>query len=100
MNGNYVYAFRFASVTKLVLIFKHPLDCDKILRVNNFVQNFSINFQYPEVKKGKSKEHCEFWVDCSKDFFDVLHTETMRRAFDHMGMKLVFEYPFMEEFKK
>lgn len=30
----------------------------------------------------------------------MLHTDTMKRAFKRMGVELVFEYPFMEEFEK
>lgn len=29
---------------------------------------------------------------------EMLHTDTMKRAFKRMGVELVFGYPFMEEF--
>lgn len=31
--------------------------------------------------------------------FEMFYTETMNRAFKRMGVELVFEYPFMEEFE-
>ena len=27
----------------------------------------------------------------------MLHTETMKRVFKHMGVELVFEYPFVQK---
>lgn len=30
----------------------------------------------------------------------MLHADTMKRAFKRMGVDLVFEYPFMDEFEK
>ena len=100
MNRNYVYAFQFAHVTKVVSIFERPLNWEKVKQINDLIHLFSIGNSYGEMRKGRNKNYSEFWFDCYKDVFSTLHTDTMKRAFKRMGVELVFEYPFMEEFGK
>lgn len=39
----------------------------------------------------------ERWFEVSKEFVDMLETETMRHAIKRFGVELVYEYPFGEE---
>ena len=102
MNRNYVYAFPSVHGTyNVVLYYKYRsrTDCSDI-KIINFLGNFDIYKNVRGCYKYNKKYHCaEFWFECSKEFFEMLHTETMNRAFKRMGVELVFEYPFMEEFE-
>lgn len=97
MKRNYVYASRSAYGTCNVINYSGDST------VNSFLSKFDvwgcrgIMKTHDEYSKNPWPE---FWFECSKEFFEMLHTETMKRAFKHMGVELVFEYPFMEEFKK
>lgn len=94
---NYVYAFQFARVTKVVSIVKRPIDWYKVKEINDFLHLFAIGDSYGSYHLGKNDDYGEFWFDCYGEFFEILHTESMERAFKRMGVELVFEYPFMEE---
>lgn len=101
MNRNYVYAFPSANGTCNVISYSG----------NRCVIDFLTCFDIWG-SKGQMKVHkgynpyprgfdtYDFWFECSNEFFEMLHTDTMKRAFKHMGVELVFKYPFMEEFEK
>lgn len=96
MDRNYVYAFK--SPYRSCNVVNYSGNC----HVNDFLRCFNVWGSNYQMKYHNDDPHTygEFWFECSIEFFDMLHTETMRRAFERMGVKLVFEYPFMEEFKK
>lgn len=94
MKHKYVYAFRFARVTKVVSIFERPLDWDEIKRINEFIHLFSMQNSYGDMQKGSNDKYGEFWFDCPEGVFGVFNTITMKRVFERMGVELVFEYPF------
>lgn len=39
----------------------------------------------------------EVWFEVSKEFVEMLETETMRNAIKQFGVELVYEYPFGKE---
>lgn len=94
MDRNYVYAFPSVNGTC------HVVNYSGNQIVNEFLKHFDV-----WDSNGLMKIHNEdnslkdFWFECSKEFFEILHYDTMKLALKHMGVKLVFEYPFMEEFK-
>lgn len=96
INRNYVYAF--LSVHGTCNVVNYSGDCT----VNTFLWQFDIWGSNGRTKAHNNDPHkwLDFWFECSKEFYDMLHTETMKRAFKHMGVDLVFEYPFKEELNK
>lgn len=98
MKRKYVYAFRFARVTKVVSIFERSLDWNEIKKTNDFIHLFSMQNSYGDMRKGSNENYREFWFDCPGGVFDVFNTITMKRVFERMGVELVFEYPFKKEF--
>lgn len=95
MNRNYVYAFKSPYRSCNVINYAATKN-----EVNSFLHNFDIWNCRGIFKPSEDKNHQEVWFECNLEFFDMLHTETMKRAFERMGVKLVFDYPFMEEFQK
>lgn len=95
MNRNYVYASPSVHGTCNVVNYRADF-----MDVNTFISNFDIWESYGRFKPSNDNNHREVWFECSNEFFEMLHTDTMKRAFNHMGVELVFEYPFMEEFEK
>lgn len=95
MNRNYVYAFK--SVNNTCFVINYSGDS----HVNTFLWRFDVWNSGGQAKLHNDDPHSfiERWYECNLEFFDMLHTETMKRAFERMGVKLVFDYPFMEEFK-
>lgn len=65
--------------------------------VNTFISYFDVWGSYGRFKMCEDRNHQEVWFECSKEFFEMLHTDTMKWAFKRMGVELVFEYPFKEE---
>lgn len=97
MNRNYVYASPSAYGTCNVVNYSGDST------VNSFLTPFEVWGGHGIMKlhdEYSENPWPEFWFECSKEFYEMLHTETMKRAFKHMGVELVFEYPFMEEFEK
>lgn len=96
MKRNYVYASKSVHGTCNVINYSGDST------VNSFLSKFDVWGSNGSTKfhNGDPYSWVDFWFECSKEFFEMLHTETMKRAFKHMGVELVFEYPFMEEFKK
>lgn len=95
MNRNYVYAF--PSVHGTCNVVNYSGDCT----VNTFLWQFDVWGSKGRMRFHNDDPHTwgDFWFECSKEFFEMLHTDTMKRAFKRMGVELVFEYPFMEEFE-
>lgn len=94
MKHNYVYAYPSVHGTcNIVNYFSSD-------RTNEFLHLFDVWGSYGKriFHNHDKNTFIETWFECSKEFYDMLHTETMKRAFKHMGVELVFEYPFMEEF--
>ena len=83
MNRNYVYAFPSVHGTCSVVNYSGNST------VNTFLWQFDV--------WGDPHIWGEYWFECSKEFFEMLHTETMKRVFKHMGVELVFEYPFVQK---
>lgn len=97
MDRNYVYAF--PSVHGTCNVVNYSGDST----VNSFLTTFEVWGGHGIMKlhdKYSENPWPEFWFECSKEFFEILHTDTMKQAFNRMGVKLVFEYSFMEEFEK
>lgn len=92
MNRNYVYAFLSCNGTCFVVNYRADF-----LDVNTFLSCFDVWHSRGHFKMSEDNNHQEVWFECSKEFFEMLHTETMQRAFKRMGVDLVFEYPFMRE---
>ena len=38
------------------------------------------------------------WFECAKEFLELCKAEPMKQAFRHMGVEVVFEYPFKDVF--
>lgn len=95
MNRNYVYVFPSAYGTCNVV--NYSGNC----HVNTFLSYFDIWGNNGQMKFHNGDPHTwgDFWFECGAEFYDLSKTDTMQRAFDRMGVKLVFEYPFVEEFK-
>lgn len=94
MNRNYVYAF--PSVRETCNVVNYSGDST----VNTFLWQFDVWRSHVLFKLCEDHNQQEVWFECSKEFFEMLHTDTMKRAFKSMGVELVFEYPFMDEFEK
>ena len=96
MNRNYVYAFPSVHGTCNVVNYSG------IGEVNDFLHCFDVWGSYgnPKSQRIKNRIVYDFWFECSKECFETLHTDMMKRAFKRMGVELVFEYPFKEEFEK
>lgn len=95
MNRNYVYAFPSVHGTCNVVNYRADNNA-----VNEFLCHFDLWGSHGNFKISIDNNHQEVWFECSKEFYEMLHTETMKMAFKRMGVELVFEYPFMEEFGK
>lgn len=95
MNRNYVYASPSAYGTCNVVNYSAESN-----DVNSFLSVFDVWGSHGNFKISIDGNHQEVWFECGMDFYDMLHTETMKRAFKRMGVELVFEYPFKEEFYK
>lgn len=93
MNRKYVYAFNVWGGNCCVVNY---FDKD---RINEFFQCFDVygSFGKHVFHNNDRNTFMETWFECSKEFFEMLHTETMKQAFKRMGVDLVFEYPFKEE---
>ena len=44
------------------------------------------------------KQKPEVWFECAKEFLELCKAEPMKQAFRHMGVEVVFEYPFKDVF--
>lgn len=95
MSRNYVYAFPSVHGTCHVVNYR----ADSI-DLSTFISNFDVWGSYGQFKTSNNPQYKEVWFECSKEFLEMLHTDTMKRTFKRMGVELVFEYPFMEEFEK
>lgn len=95
MNRNCVYTFPSVHNTCNVVVycFESHINPELI----SFIQKFDVWKSYGNYKREKP---ISVWFECSKEFFEILHTDTMKQAFNRMGFKLIFEYPFTEEFEK
>lgn len=65
--------------------------------LNTFLAMFDIWGSGGEQKISIDNNHMERWFECSKDFWDMLHNLIFYRAFQRMGVELVFEYPYEKE---
>ena len=92
-NRRFVYAFNTPQNTVSIVNY----DAGHYI-LNNFLSMFDLN-ENPCLNKGERKvsdngNYLEVWFECSKDMWDILHTETFRRALKRMGVELVFTYPY------
>lgn len=92
MNRNYVYAFPSAHGTCNVVNYSGSS------YINLFLSSFDLFGSGGEMKyhNGNPLAGEDFWFECGIEFLDMLHTDSMRRAFKCMGVELVFEYPFKD----
>ena len=94
-NLNYVYVFPSVHGTTNAVNYAAG-NCE----VNSFLSHFDVwgkNGQFKWNEKSHSdpnKQKPEVWFECAKEFLELCKAEPMKRAFRHMGVEVVFEYPF------
>lgn len=62
-------------------------------KLNDFLSLFDAWNGHGERKLGIDKEE-SVWFECSKEFYTLVQTDTMRRAIEKFGVKLTTEIPF------
>ena len=96
-NLNYVYVFPSVHNTTNVVNYAAGNNA-----VNTFLWHFDVwggNGKFKLNEKSHSdpyKQKPEVWFECSKEFLELCKTKDMQRAFKHMGVEVVFEYPFKD----
>lgn len=85
MDRNYVYAFHTAHNTTAVVNYSGKSE------VNSFLHHFDIWGNYGHQTICSDNNHSAFWFECSKNFYEMLHTEEFTRAFKSMGVVLTFD---------
>ena len=95
INRNYVYASPSVHGTCNIVNYKAEAN-----DINSFLSIFDVWRSHGHFKMSEDNNHQEVWFECSKEFFEMLHTNTMQQAFKRMGVELVFDYPFYTEMKK
>lgn len=89
-NRDYVFAFHCAA-HKYCYVVNFRADLSD---VNEFLTLFDVSDRGGQHRISDDRKHQEVWFECSMEFFNMLHTETVARAFKKMGVELVFNYPF------
>lgn len=62
--------------------------------LNTFLWCFDIWNCNGHFKMSGDGKHQEVWFECTKQFMELCQTGEFLRAFQRMGVKVVFEYPF------
>lgn len=94
-NLNYVYVFPSVHGTTHAVNYAAG-NCE----VNSFLSHFDVwgkNGQFKWNEKSHSdpnKQKPEVWFECAKEFLELCKAEPMKQAFRHMGVEVVFKYPF------
>ena len=88
-NRKYVYAFRNChGATSIV-------NYDAVnSNLNTFLAMFDVWASRGEFKLSADKNHQEVWFECLPEMLSMLNTLPFKAAFERMGVKLVFEYPY------
>ncbi len=95
--NNLKYVYVFPSVHNTVNAVNYDAgNC----AVNTFLSHFDVWGGNGQTKFNAAshsdpyKQKPEMWFECSKEFFELCKMETMQKAFKHMGVEIVFEYPY------
>lgn len=88
-NRKYVYAFK--NVHGMITVINFDATNNE---VNSFLGKFDGWGGHGEYKISTDRNHQEVWFECPKEFFDMLQTELFKKAFERMGVELVFDYPY------
>lgn len=89
MNRNFVYISNSVYGTTNVVNYDSNNN-----GVNNFIKLFDVWNSSGEVKVSEDGVHKEVWFECSKFFYDMCKSGDMCGAFNRLGVKVVFDYPF------
>ena len=98
-NLNYVYLFPSVHGTTNAVNYAAG-NCE----VNSFLSHFDVWGGNGHTKLNEAshsdpyKQKPEMWFECSKEFLELCKAEPMKQAFRHMGVEVVFEYPFKDVF--
>ncbi len=97
VNLNYVYVF--PSVHGTVNVVNYAANKNE---VNTFLWHFDVWGGNGKTKLNRAshpdpyKQMPEMWFECPMEFMELCKTDTMKHAFKHMGVEVVFEYPFQK----
>ena len=89
-NNKYVYAF--VNVHNSVSIVNY--DAENI-EVNLFLEKFDVWKSKGLFKLSEDTHFQEVWFECRKDIWEMLHNPIFKTAFELMGVKLTFDYPYV-----
>lgn len=85
LDRNFVYAFPSPYVSTYVVNYSGSSE------VNSFLHHFDVWGSRGHQKMCSDGQHSAFWFECSKNFYEMLHTEEFTRAFKSMGVVLTFD---------
>lgn len=60
--------------------------------LNTFLSTFDVWGSGGHHKSSDDKNYCEVWFEMSKEFYDMVKTETMQQAFKRFGVRVETEY--------
>lgn len=63
--------------------------------LNSFLRLFDIWKSNGEFKMSEDNNHQEVWFECSKSFIDLCKNKDFVEALDRLGVKVVFDYPYV-----
>lgn len=88
MNRNIVYVYPSVHGTTNVINF-----AGKNNNVNTMLSYFDVWGSTGEFKWNTPGGEAEVHFECSADFMDLAHTESVQLAFKRMGVELTFDVP-------
>ena len=94
-NRKYLYIFESAHGSTY-----HAVNYSGNVYLNTFLTLFDVWGSLNHAGHDKLSDNgnkIERWFEVSKEFVDMLETETMRNAIKRFGVELVYEYPFEKE---
>ena len=89
-NRKYVYAFKNCHGNTSIVNYDGG-NSD----LNTFLSMFDVWSSRGEFKYSEDKNHVDVWFEALPEMLNMLHTMPFKTAFERMGVKLVFECPFM-----
>ena len=88
-NRKFVYAFRNCHGATSIVNYDGGNQ-----KVNNFIQNFDVWCSLGERKRSADGEYISVWFEAMPEMLGMLNTLPFKAAFERMGVKLVFDYPW------